>query len=243
MLGIDPLEISKRLKGLPHFFRNLKKYRSLHTGNRFPLSLRNIYYASFDRFQSSGDTSGHYFWQDLWAARCLFDNGVKNHVDIGSRVDGFVGHILPFSKVTYVDIRPMVPQIENLTFVQGSIQSLPFKTESVQSLSCLHVLEHIGLGRYGDIVDPQGYIQASHELVRVLAKRGKLLIGVPIGKERLCFDAHRVFTVPLVLNMFRPLGLISFSLVNDRGQYIQNASIEKASKCDYGCGLFELHKT
>jgi hypothetical protein len=238
MLGIDPITIMRRWQGVPYFMKNLCRYRTMQKGNRFPAKVKDFYYASFDRFKSAGAANGHYFWQDLWAARYLYNNGIKEHVDVGSRIDGFVSHILTFCDVTYVDVRPFNQPITNLTFVQASILEMPFEFESIHSLSCLHVIEHIGLGRYGGPIDPDGHLKAGEELTRVLSGEGTLLLGTPVGKECLCFDAHRIFDPQTIVEIFSPLSLESFSLVNDRGVLEEKASFEKARRCDYGCGLF-----
>lgn len=238
MIGIDPVTFIRRWRGLPYFLKNLWRYRSMQKSSAFPLKGKDIYYTSFDRFHSAGTASGHYFWQDLWAARYLYHNGVREHVDVGSRIDGFVAHILPFCHATYVDCRAVKHSVPNLSAIQASILSLPFKSYSLHSLSCLHVIEHIGLGRYGDPVDPYGHEKAAKELTRVLHKNGILLIGVPVGQNRLCFDAHRIFDPGSIENMFSPLKLEQFSLVNDNGQLVEKAGFEEACRCDYGCGLF-----
>jgi ubiquinone/menaquinone biosynthesis C-methylase UbiE len=165
------------------------------------------------------------------------------HIDIGSRIDGFIAHILPFCKVKYVDIRPLNSQISNLEFVQGSLLELPFESNSIESLSCLHVIEHIGLGRYGDEVDSEGYIKAAIELTRVLKPGGVFYFSTPVGEETLYFDAHRIFSPNTVLDLFKDLKFIEFNLIDDLShRIIKNASFEMANNCVFGCGLFIFTK-
>jgi hypothetical protein len=57
----------------------------------------------------------------------------------------------------------------------------------------MHVIEHIGLGRYGEALDPDGDLKAIRELVRVLAAGGNLLVVVPVGRPRIQFNAHRIY--------------------------------------------------
>lgn len=241
-LGIDPILLIRRFQGLPYFFKNLKLYRNRQSSNSFIAKWNDLYYASFDRFRTAGAANGHYFWQDLWAARYIYERNTTKHADVGSRIDGFVGHILPFCQVTYVDLRPIDQAINNLSFVQASIIQMPFKSDSILSLSCLHVIEHIRLGRYGDPIDPEGYIKAAHELSRVLAPGGTLLIGTPVGKERLRFDAHRIFDPETIVEIFTPLTLKSLSLIDDSGRFIENSDFKKGRRCQYGCGLFIFQK-
>jgi len=239
----DPIQIFNKWRGIPYYFTNLSLYTRANKNKSFGFKWGDAYPMLQDRFRAAGSIRGHYFHQDLWAASFVFTNGIKHHVDVGSRLDGFVAHILPFCHVTYTDIRPLDCEVHNLEFKQGSILELPYTDNSVESLSSLHVIEHIGLGRYGDPVNPDGYLDAARELSRVLAVGGKLLMGTPVGRERLCFDAHRVFDPTTIIKAFEGLELEEFSLIDDLGNGVTiNASFEKAQQCNYGCGLFVFTK-
>jgi SAM-dependent methyltransferase len=239
----DPVSVMRRWMSIPSFVMNLRQYRRLQHDDFFSFRLRDLYFSTHDRFGDAATVDRHYFHQDIWAAKLIYGSGVRNHVDIGSRVDGFVAHLLLFCTVTYVDIRPLSVITESLRYSEGSVLDLPFADNSVHSLSCLHVIEHIGLGRYGDQVNPQGHELAARELRRVLKPGGMLLVSTPVGRERLCFDAHRVFDPSTVIGMFFDLNLVEFSLIPDaEGRIIQNAPIELARSCEYGCGLFRFTK-
>ena len=243
MFLLDPLEILSKWRGLGAYMRNARAYRRANTTPSFDIHLADLWYRSYDRFADAGSVTFHYFFQDLWAATRLHNAGVRRHVDIGSRLDGFVAHVLPFCDVVYVDVRPLVVRIPRLTFTRASLADLPFGTDSVPSLSCLHVLEHVGLGRYGDPVDPDGHVRAAAELTRVLRPGGSLLFGTPVGRERVCFDAHRVFDPETVVRLFSGLRLVEFSLIDDKGQWhSEGASFTDAQACSYGCGLFRFEK-
>jgi SAM-dependent methyltransferase len=240
-LVVDPRALVNHWRGVPFFVRNLIAYQRSRNDD-FPISLSDLYYTSHERFAPAGSARGHYFHQDLWAARQLYERRVKRHVDVGSRVDGFVAHILPFCDVEYVDIRPLDVRIPGLVFRAGSLMAMPFETGSIPSLSSLHVIEHVGLGRYGDPIDPSGYRLAAAELARVLAPGGTLLIGTPVGRERLCFDAHRVFDPERIVKVFEPLRLRTFALVEEEGGLDPDPSFESARRHEYACGLFVFEK-
>jgi SAM-dependent methyltransferase len=242
-LFFDPWDMLKRWRGMSHFARNASTYASLNAGGPFPLAFREAWYRSYDRFSPAGSVPVHYFLQDIWAARYVHDNKPERVVDVGSRLDGYIAHLLSFCPVTFVDIRPLDISVENLEFVSGNITDLPFDDGSIPCLSSLHVIEHIGLGRYGDPVDPEGHRKAARELRRVLAPGGTLILGTPVGRERLCFDAHRIFHPETVRAMFEGLTLERFALIDDRGcGVVENATFEAAADCDYGCGLFVFRK-
>lgn len=247
MFFFDPVLLIRRWQAIPDFLRNLVLYRKSNRIQSLDIKFKNIYYSSQDRYYTAGG-GGYYFFQDIWAAKKVLEidrdrNEGYNHIDVGSRLDGFVAHLLPCCKVTYVDIRPLPITVEGLKFIEGSILKLPFENDSCETLSCLHVIEHIGLGRYGDKVDPDGHIKAAKELTRVLKPGGALLIGTPVGRERLCFDAHRIFDPETVLRLFDGLELVEFSLIDDKGlRVIENVTIEQARRCALGCGLFHFVK-
>jgi SAM-dependent methyltransferase len=242
----DPIAAGNRAAGtiraLPIYGANLARYARGNRRRSLRFSIRNAWFRTYDRFSAAGSLTSHYFWQDLWAATNLFESGVHHHVDVGSRIDGFIAHILPFCEVTYVDIRPLEVAWPKFHFLQGAVVTMPFDDGEVQSLSSLHVIEHIGLGRYGDPVDAEGPWKAARELTRVLAPGGKLLVGVPTGLERVCFDAHRIFAPETVRSMFEDLELVEFSFINDRNRLIRNAGFDDARDAYYGCGLFEFRK-
>jgi SAM-dependent methyltransferase len=234
------MPVVNRFRALPVFLRNLRTYRRLNRDERFAASARELFYTTYDRYAPAGAFRRHYFLQDLWAARRVFAARPARHVDVGSRIDGFVAHVMAFCPVTYVDLRPA--DVPGLDFRQGSILQMPFETGSVPSLSSLHVIEHIGLGRYGDDVEPDGWRKAAGELARVLAPGGMLLVGAPVGRQRLVFDAHRIFDPRTLLDAFAGLRLEEFSLIDDSECLTENASFDQALTCRYGCGLLRLRK-
>ena len=195
--------------------------------------------------------SGHYFHQDLLVARRIHKRNPRRHIDVGSRIDGFVAHVASFREIEIMDIRPPDTAIPNVKFLQMDMMGTlaPDQTAICDSLSCLHVLEHFGVGRYGDRIDPDGYKTGFANLVQMLETRGILYFSVPIGRQRIEFNAHRVFGLPYLLEIFKANGLelLNYSYVNDSGNLIENVEISQesiavANDLAYGCGIFELKK-
>jgi hypothetical protein len=186
----------------------------------------------------------HYFYQQIWCFDQIRKNiPAKEHVDIGSSYE-LCGYISLLSKTVFVDLRPISTQLENLSVIKGDILNLPFPDDSLQSVSCLHVVEHIGLGRYGDVIDPKGSELACRELVRVLAPGGRLYFSLPIGyRDRVCFNAHRVHSPQTILRYFEGLKLVSFNIVDDNGHYKENVGLSVYPDLSYGCGMFLFEKS
>jgi SAM-dependent methyltransferase len=203
-----------------------------------------------DRFAGSGVARGDYFHQDLLIARRVFDNKPRRHIDIGSRIDGFVAHVASFRQIDVIDIRPQESKIKNINFIQMDFMS-PVKDESREScdsLSCLHAIEHFGLGRYGDSINAKGHLLGMENLYAILKKGGKLYFSTPIGPQRVEFNAHRVFSVHYLLEQFQGRYTIDgFSYVDDNGDLHENipfteTDINRNFGCQYGCGIFEMTK-
>lgn len=165
-----------------------------------------------DKYLDAGNT-GLYFWQDLWAAKIIFNSGVKSHFDIGSRIDGFVAHLLAMGiEVNLIDIREFPDKVDNLHTICSDATTLDrIKDDSIDSISALCSLEHFGLGRYGDIIDPEACFKAFKAIGRVMKSGGNLFISVPVGKECIEFNAHRQFYASTVVNSFPNFILREFS--------------------------------
>lgn len=194
-----------------------------------------------DKDPKSHTFDKHYVYMDRWAFKKILVNMPHEHVDIGSSIR-FLSMTSTVSKVKFVDIRPVALDFDNFECVEGSILNLPFKDSSISSLSCLHVAEHIGLGRYGDPLDPLGTVKACKELQRVLSQGGKFYFAVPIGKPAVYFNAHRVFDPEIIPEYFSDLKLIEFSAVNDSGRYINNANLKDFKSVSYSCGMYVFTK-
>ncbi|RZU41358.1 DUF268 domain-containing protein [Edaphobacter modestus] len=228
---------------MPSFLIDLYKYRAMNTSSTFRLNFLDMFPILSDRKDNAGVASGHYFHQDLWAARKIFERHPSQHIDIGSRLDGFVAHLLVFMPVTVVDIRRLESNLTGLRFLQDDATELSSMADnSVDSISTLHAAEHFGLGRYSDPIDPMACFKFINALQRVLAPGGRLYFSVPIGRERVEFNAHRVFAPKTILDSFSSLRLVSFSFVGDDGQIYEEVDALKIPESELACGLFEFTK-
>jgi SAM-dependent methyltransferase len=186
----------------------------------------------------------HYVYHCAWAARVLAETKPAKHIDISSSLY-FSTICSAFVPVEFYDYRPAPLTLSGLICGACDLTKLPFDDDSIDSLSCLHVIEHLGLGRYGDPINPESDRIAAKELVRVLAKNGSLLIVCPIGRPRICFNAHRIYSFQQVVETFAPLSLKQFSLIADdaitSGLQV-DAPPELADAQRYGCGCFWFQK-
>jgi len=240
-MGIDPLRFSSVFK-FPRYLGDVRAYQEQNPSASFRIRLKYLRPIVADWGAPAGGLDD-YFHQDLWAARKIYERRPSRHVDIGSRLDGFVAHVLVFMTVEYVDIRRLSAAIHNLKVTETDATLLEtFPDGSVPSISSLNVAEHFGLGRYSDPINPFACFQFMKSLARVLAPGGRLYFSTPIGHERVEFNAHRVFAVKSVLSGLTGLNLVSFSYVRS-GLLHEDVQInEFPEDAEYACGLFEFTK-
>jgi len=250
MFGFNPIKTLNSIKELPSYFRDLSILIKQKTFARDEFPLGKPFPCFGEKNSDSGTTRGHYFHQDLLVARRIYKIKPSIHVDVGSRIDGFVAHVASFRPIYVFDIRPVSNTIPNVNFVQADLQA-PISENLINycdSLSCLHVMEHFGLGRYGDPINYYGHILGLKNLQKCLKKGGKLFFSVPIGRQRIEFNAHRVFSVTYLLKYFKGIYQIDqFSFVNDQGNLHENVSLTDTNirnnfGCVFGCGIFEMTK-
>jgi SAM-dependent methyltransferase len=220
------------------FWRDWRRFSAM--GGNAPFELLGP--TLFDRDPSTQSGGGHYFFQDIWALRKLSAARPGEHHDVGSRIDGFVGQATAICPVVYWDIRPTSFVLPGLECRIGSILELPVADRSLPSLSCLHTAEHVGLGRYGDPIDPEGTDKTLRELARILAPGGRLLFSMPVGVEQLIFNTQRIWPPSRPVDRLAELELIEFSAVNDAGEFVQNVSVDSMANQKYACGLYEFRR-
>ncbi len=199
-----------------------------------------------ERFEPSGIASGHYFHQDLFVAQQIFERRPSRHLDIGSRFDGFVAHVASFREIEVMDIRPQSISVKNIAFRQGDIMSthhLPI--DRYDSISCLHALEHFGLGRYGDSIDANGHIKAIQNIHEMLEPGGTFYLSTPIGTQHIEFNAHRVFGLNYLMNLLSyGFDVSRLAFVDDSGDFHRDISIESRAMrvCEYGCIILVMKR-
>ena len=199
-----------------------------------PMLFESVKETSFDK---------HYVYHIAWAARKLAEFRPIKHLDIGSH-HYFSTIASAFIPVKYLEYRPVSIELSNLEVGKADLTQLNVPNQSIDSLSCMHVVEHIGLGRYGDLIDPDGDIQAMKELSRVIAPGGLLLFVVPVGKPKVYFNAHRVYDPSHINKFFLKQGfsLNEFAIITDKGKFLRFQQPEKYTDQKYACGCYALFK-
>lgn len=244
--GLNLRALFLSMRGLPRYTRAWLKFRRGYAGHLVFVPCLH------DWYEEAGSTRNEYFWQDFLVARWIFDARPARHVDVGSRVDGFVGHVAVFREIEVFDVRPIEAKIENIRFTQADLMSsigLPEMPGGYcDSLSCLHALEHFGLGRYGDPIDPLGHEKGLANMAHLLRRGGIFYLSVPIGRECVEFNANRIFDPRTILALAQRNALSLRRLVVIRpgkeGEEV-NPDVEvlnELAEQTYGLGIFVFSK-
>jgi hypothetical protein len=244
--GFDPIRLYRSIKYSPNF---LIDFISFNKNNNSPIYIKPCLH---DKFDEGGSAKSEYFWQDLLVGSLIFSKNPFKHVDIGSRIDGFVAHLACFREVEVFDVRNISSKIPKVKFVQANMMdTIPLKLQDNEngycdSLSCLHTIEHFGLGRYGDPIDNYGYDKGIKNMSSLLKKDGIFYLSTPIGIERVEFNANRVFNPYDIIKTAEKynLKLNNIIIIEEDGEHkhIDLDLLKFYSEEYYNLALFIFHK-
>jgi hypothetical protein len=187
----------------------------------------------------------HYLYHVAWAVRKLLTATPDKHCDVGSSLNfcSITSAIVP---TTFIDIRPATIYLNNLVVEPRDLTVDDFwKSGEFSSLSCMHVVEHIGLGRYGDTLDVNGDLKAINNLLRAVKKNGQLFFVIPVGKPEIYFNAHRVYSSKWIIEYFSShckLSEFYFIPAQSDIRPVENCDPDYADQFTYGCGCFHFIK-
>ena len=237
--GFDPTKTFRAIRGIPWFLRSyfaFLKLNGIHGIQLAPVLL--------DRSDSSGNADGHYFWQDLICARWVYETSPSRHLDIGSRIDGFISHLLSFREVEVVDIRQPESEIPGvISHVSDAQQPLVESLGRFESVSSLHSIEHFGLGRYGDTLDPNGHLIGLQSISNLVSIGGYLYLSYPTGDGIVQFNSQRLLEPRWALDNLPNFNLIEFVIIPWRGSPHFGKSVEEFKAIKTGsCVLFKLRR-
>lgn len=228
-------------------FIEIKKEYIKKTDSHYQFKLDDDYICPmlFEYDKEASKVERFYWYFEDWCSKRVFQNKPSVHYDIGGRMEGFINRLLTYGQeVIEIDIRPMSFKTEGLTFIQDDailLESIP--DSSVESISCLGVIESYGLGRWGDNINPDAWRQGLRSINRVTKKGGVVYIAVPIGKEKLEFNGRYVFCPETIVNNMDHMRLVDFSIADPRFGLIKQADLGSYNNWDgdaqiMGCFMF-----
>ena len=244
--GLDPKRTLASLRGGARYLKDRRSFRAgmdgaFQWGRELPI---------LEEWSEHSGSLGAYFHQDLLIAKWIYQAAPLRHVDVGSRIDGFIAHLAVFREVEVLDIRPQPQTIPNIHFHQLDLmKELPDEwVECTDSLSCLHSIEHFGLGRYGDAIDANGHQKGLKQLMRMVKPGGLLYLSTPIGPQRVEFNAHRIFAAETLIGWFdKDWEIERFSYLDDaevlhEGINLKTADVRNHFGCRIGLGIVAARK-
>ena len=233
-----------RILSLKHYLR-FRKEKKIWINQGGKITHSHMVLSDYE--DKAGNVKGQYFHQDLLVANFIYKNNPSRHIDVGSRIDGFVAHVASYREVEVLDVRPLENSThKNIKFIKANLMD-PQDLGKTDSLSCLHAIEHFGLGRYNDPIDVDGYKKGIANLVNMVNKGGHLYISFPIGQnDEVHFNAHRVFHPNSIFkhsSIKQNMKLIRFDYVDDEGYLHTDIKIQDVNvNTKYGCGIYTFKK-
>lgn len=240
------LQVAKGLlirtpKRIFYFFKFLKEFnRFSNNEKRFEIQFKEIIPCLNDRVTNT-PYDHHYIYHPAWAARIINTYKPQVHIDISS-ILYFSTMLSATIPVHFYDYRPADVHLSNLDCGKIDLKHMHFESGSIHSLSCMHTIEHIGLGRYGDALDNDGDLKAINEIKRVMAVGGNVLFVTPVGKPKILFNGHRIYSYEQIISYFQNFELRNFAMVPDAGGFIDNANPQLVATQNYACGCFWFTK-
>jgi Caenorhabditis protein of unknown function, DUF268 len=243
--GIQPRRLLSAIRGWPRYVRDRRAFKkqasedSFAWGKELPI---------LNEWEETSGSLGAYFYQDQAVARWIYQAQPTRHVDVGSRLDGFIGHLSVFRNVDVIDIREQPFPVSQVNFHQLDLMKKlpPEWLECTDSLSCLHTIEHFGLGRYGDPLDPNGYLKGIAQLKRMVQPLGRIYLSTPIGPQRVEFNAHRIFSPQTLRLWFKEGWEIEKCAVMDESNHLTESpctEILENFNGNLGLGMIVARKT
>lgn len=242
MLGLDPRRLA-HLRFIPRYLRERRAF--IRAGGKVTHNFPIL----GDYTDQVGSARGHYFHQDLLVASLIHADAPKRHVDVGSRIDGFIAHVAAFRPIEVMDVRALDDTGHaNIRFLKRDLMDpAPDMAGIADSISCLHAIEHFGLGRYSDPLNPSGHMQGFRNIWRMVAPGGRLYMGFPIGlTNEVHFNANRVFHPREIFNWTEdliPSYLERFDYVDDAGNLHTNVDLMGTEiSVVHRCGIYTIRR-
>ena len=250
--GLDLRRFSSNFADIPGVWRARREYEQQRRRSDYPGEFeQGLFWPILESSGfEAGAIRGHYFHQDLLVARAIFARNPRRHIDVGSSITGFVSHVASFREIEVLDIRPLDVDVPGIKFRQvDMMDESNAEADTADSVSCLHALEHFGLGRYGDSVDYGGWRKGFEGLTRLLERGGHLYLSVPSSsRQRVEFNAQRIFSIPFLLNVFDGhYDVVDLSFVDDAGNLHTcvdpaGSQARETFNATYGCSIWTLRK-
>lgn len=165
------------------------------------LSKKTLYYAQTD----------HYLYQALEKHLSVIEN--KSVAVLGSMDPWYESILLAYGAFpTTIDSKQILstdPRIQVVT--PAELESNPQTFDALLSISRI---EHEGLGRYGEPLNPDADLMAMQKAKALLKKDGLLFLSVPVGKDYLIWNLHRVYgklRLKALLQGWRIVGYFGFT--------------------------------
>ena len=156
----------------------------------------------------------YYGETDLWLYQALEKYPIrgKDVAIVGSTIPWYESIIIAYGgRPTTIEYNTIVTDDKRFTPITvEEFNQNPRKFDVILSISSI---EHDGLGRYGDPINPKGDLEFMARAKKLLKEDGAMILAVPFGRDCLCWNAHRIYgrlRLPLLLKGWNILDTFGF---------------------------------
>ena len=143
------------------------------------------------------------------ALKSIVDSFEKH--DIRNKTVAVVGSQQPWIEAVLINMGNDVTTIEyNIPVCdhpklqcKGYFEFFQESTDSFDAVVTFSSIEHSGMGRYGDPLDPDGDLKTMKVMHNNLKKDGLLVWGAPVGQDALVWNVHRIYGPTRLEKMFQ----------------------------------------
>ncbi len=136
----------------------------------------------------------HYPETDSWLYEAIekYPFKDKNVLIIGSEEPCYEGVAIHYGAMTtMVEYQRVTSEHDKL--ITMTVEEFEASKELYDAAISISSVEHSGLGRYGDALDPDGDIKSMKFLHDKLKPGGICFLAVPMGVDQILWNAHRVY--------------------------------------------------
>ena len=171
-----------------------------------------------DRFTFAKIKAGTHGKEDYPGASLWHVNVCEKYIDaIKDKNIAVIGSIDPWIEAILVNagaksvttVEFNVPVCDHPVIRTMSYDDFTKSTYEYDAIFSYSSIEHAGLGRYGDPLNPNGDIETMEHIYRTLKPGGLCVVGFPVGRDAVVWNAHRIYgekRLPLIyLSKFKEL--------------------------------------
>ena len=161
----------------------------------------NAYITKFIRLYTWNNIRHNRHLPESYRNASLFHCQAFNKYPVKNKCAAVIGSLTPWIEAILINygvaavttVEYNVPQCNHNKISTLSYSDFQKQSQKYDIIVTYSSIEHSGLGRYGDPLDPNGDLKTMETIREHLKPEGLLFWGAPVGRDALCWNAHRIY--------------------------------------------------